>query len=75
MSSIDNLLALSTELSTTAAHLSAAATRLTTMATKLQEEAANLAEELSRQWGVDVSVNVGMRPGGAYGRDLVVVKK
>lgn len=75
MSSIDNLLALSTELSTTATHLSATAARLTAMATKLQEEAANLAEELSRQWGVDVSVNVGVRPGGMYRNDLAIVKK
>ena len=64
MTSIDTLLALSTELSNFGAELTAMGGKLTRAAATLQQEAANIAEELSkRPWGVDVSVNVGVRPG------------
>jgi hypothetical protein len=70
MSSIENLLKLSTELSKIGTELAEVGGRLATAAGALQQEAANLAETAS--WGVDVSVNVGVRPGG---KTDVVVKK
>jgi hypothetical protein len=73
MSSIDTLLKLSTELSQLGSDLTSVGAKLTTAAATLQQEAANIAEEMSRQWGVGVSVNVGVRPGGAVRRDVVVV--
>jgi F420-0:gamma-glutamyl ligase-like protein len=71
MTSIDNLLKLSTELSNLGTQLTEVGGKLAEAAASLQEEAANIAEEMSRQWGVDVSVNVGVRPGG---RGDVVVR-
>lgn len=73
MTSIDNLLKLSTELSKLGSDLGEVATKLAEAAATLQQEAANIAEELSKQWGVDVSVNVGVRPGGGR-RDVNVSK-
>ncbi|KAH3950767.1 hypothetical protein HBH70_108820 [Parastagonospora nodorum] len=77
MTSIDTLLALSTELAKLGTELSEVGGKLTQAAATLQQEAANIAEEMSRQWGVDVSVNVGVRPGryGGDGGSEVVVKK
>jgi hypothetical protein len=72
MTSIDNLLKLSTELSNRGTELTELGAKLAQAAAALQEEAANIAEEMSKQWGVDVSVNVGVRPAG---RSEVVVKK
>jgi F420-0:gamma-glutamyl ligase-like protein len=72
MSSIDNLLKLSTELSKVGTELAEVGAKLATAAASLQQEAANLAEEMTRQWGVDVSVNVGVRP---CGKTDVVVNK
>lgn len=76
MTSIDTLLSLSTELAKLGTELSEVGGKLTLAAATLQQEAANIAEEMSRQWGVDVSVNVGVRP-GRYGNggSEVVVKK
>ena len=77
MTSIDTLLKLSTELSKLGAELTDVGGKLAHAAATLQQEAANIAEELSRQWGVDVSVNVGVRPGvGGNGKYVTsVVKK
>jgi F420-0:gamma-glutamyl ligase-like protein len=72
MTSIDNLLKLSTELSKLGSELTEVGGKLAQAAATLQQEAANIAEEMSRQWGVDVSVNVGVRPGGVIRRDVVV---
>jgi F420-0:gamma-glutamyl ligase-like protein len=75
MSSIDALLKLSTELSQLGSDLTEMGGKLATAAATLQQEAANIAEEMSRQWGVDVSVNVGVRPGrGVTGSEVVVRK-
>jgi hypothetical protein len=63
MTSIDTLLALSTELASLGTQLSEVGGKLNQAATTLQQEAANIAEEMSKQWAVDVSVNVGVRPG------------
>lgn len=71
MTSVDNLLALSTELAALSNELATSAGKLAQAAGTLQQEAANIAEELSKQWGVDVSVNVSARPGGRH----VEVKK
>lgn len=71
MTSIDNLLKLSTELSQLGTELSQVAGKLAEAASLLQQEAANIAEEMSKQWGIDVSVNVGVRPG----RHIVEVNK
>jgi F420-0:gamma-glutamyl ligase-like protein len=73
MSSIDNLLKLSTDLSQLGSELTEIGGKLALAAETLQQEAANVAEEMSRQWGVDVSVNVGVRSGGRCSD--VVVKK
>jgi F420-0:gamma-glutamyl ligase-like protein len=75
MSPIDNLLALSTELSKLGTDLTAVGAKLAAAAAKLQEESANIAEEMSRHWGVDVSVNVSTRPGGANKDEMSVVKR
>jgi F420-0:gamma-glutamyl ligase-like protein len=72
MTSIDNLLKLSTELSKLGSELTEVGGKLAQAAATLQQEAANIAEEMSRQWGVDVSVNVGVRPSGVIRRDVVV---
>ncbi|KAF2826942.1 hypothetical protein CC86DRAFT_406178 [Ophiobolus disseminans] len=67
MTSIDNLLKLSTELSKLGSELTEVGGKLAQAAATLQQEAANIAEELSRQWGVDVSVNRGEGSGrGEY---------
>jgi hypothetical protein len=75
MSSIDSLLKLSTELSQLGSELTEIGSKLATAAATLQQEAANIAEEMSRQWGVDVSVNVGIRPGRGGGGNEIVVRK
>lgn len=75
MTSIDSLLKLSTELSKLGTELTEVGAKLAHAAATLETEAANIAEELSKQWGVDVSVNVGVRPGGRYGSSQTVVKK
>ena len=75
MSSIDSLLALSTELSQLGSELSEICAKLATAAATLQQGAANIAEEMSTQWGVDISVNVGVRPGRGGGVGDVVVRK
>jgi hypothetical protein len=75
MSSIDTLLKLSTELSQLGSDLTEMGGKLAIAAATLQQEAANIAEEMSRQWGVDVSVNVGVRLGrGGTGSEVVVTK-
>jgi F420-0:gamma-glutamyl ligase-like protein len=77
MTSIDTLLALSTELAKLGSDLTEVGGKLTQAAATLQQEAANIAEEMSRQWGVDVSVNVGVRPGmrnSVAGHEVVVRK-
>jgi F420-0:gamma-glutamyl ligase-like protein len=75
MTSIDTLLVLSTELAKLGTELSDVGGRLNAAATTLQQEAANIAEETSKQWGVDVSVNVGVRPGVSGQGHEVVVRK
>jgi F420-0:gamma-glutamyl ligase-like protein len=75
MSSIDTLLALSTELAQLGAELTAVGGKLAQAAGTLQQEAANIAEEMTKRWGVDVSVNVGVRPGAGFKHENVVVKK
>jgi F420-0:gamma-glutamyl ligase-like protein len=75
MSSIDALLKLSTELSQLGSELAEMGGKLAAAAATLQHEAANIAEEMLRQWGVDVSVNVGVRPGRGSGESEVVVRK
>ncbi|KAH7413628.1 hypothetical protein DE146DRAFT_749832 [Phaeosphaeria sp. MPI-PUGE-AT-0046c] len=62
---------LSTELSKLGTDLAEVSAKLAEAAATLQQEAANIAEELSKQWGVDVSVKVGVRPGGGR-RDVNV---
>jgi hypothetical protein len=71
MTSIDNLLKLSTELSQLGNQLTEVGGKLTQAAATLQQEAANIAEELSKQWGVNVSVNVGVKPNGRYEQTVV----
>jgi hypothetical protein len=79
MTSIDTLLSLSTELAKLGNDITEIGSKLTQAAAALQQEAANVAEEMSRQWGVDVSVNVGIRPGmrcvNGAGENEVVVRK
>lgn len=75
MTSIDTLLSLSTELAKLGNDLTEVGGKLAKAAATLQQEAANIAEELSKQWGVDVSVNVGVRPGMKGQGHGVVVRK
>ena len=77
LTSSPDLLKLSTELSKLGSELTEVGTKLAHAAATLQEETANIAEELSKQWGVDVSVNVGVRPNGRVngGYETTVVKK
>lgn len=76
MTSIDTLLKLSTDLSKLGSDLTEVGGKLAEAAATLQQEAANIAEELSSRWGVDVQVNVGVRPGkGNGGVETSVIKK
>jgi hypothetical protein len=71
--STDKLFELATQMLKLSNDLIEAGGKLAQAGAGLQQIAADIAEERSRLWGVDVSVNVGVRPGN--GQHNIVVKK